>query len=81
VPGFYDGQERAVHFGLGWGKPTLMFDLPGSPGVVSHGGATGTRLWIDPHAGLVFVFFTNRWAADRAPESAALRATYEAMER
>ena len=79
IPGFYDGQERAVHFGLGWGKPTLMFDLPGSPGVVSHGGATGTRLWIDPDAGLVFVFFTNRWAADRSPEAAALRGTYRAM--
>ncbi len=68
VPGMYDGQERAVHFGLGWGKPTLMFDLPGSANVVSHGGASGTRLWIDPDAGLVFVFFTNRWAADRTPE-------------
>lgn len=79
IPGLYDGQERPVHFGLGWGKPTLMFDLPGSPSVVSHGGATGTRLWIDPDAGLVFVFFTNRWAADRSPESAALRGTYRAM--
>ena len=81
VRGLYDGEERAVHFGLGWGKPTLMFDLPGSPRVVSHGGATGTRLWIDPDAGLVFVFFTNRWAADRTAESTALRATYRQMER
>jgi CubicO group peptidase (beta-lactamase class C family) len=80
APGSYDGEDRPVHFGLGWGKPTLMFDLPGSKSVVSHGGATGTRLWIDPEAGLVFVFFTNRWAADRTPEAAALRATYRAME-
>ncbi len=51
VPGEFDGEERAVHFGLGWGKPTLMRDLPGSDRVVSHGGATGTRIWIDPDVG------------------------------
>jgi CubicO group peptidase (beta-lactamase class C family) len=79
IIGFDDGVERPVHFGLGWGKPTLMRDGPGSPRVISHGGATGTRLWIDPAAGLVFVFFTNRWSAERAVEAEALRGTYEAM--
>ena len=69
----------AVHFGLGWGKPTLMRDTPGSLGVISHGGATGTRIWIDPEADLVFVFFTNRWATERAVEAEALRGTYEAL--
>jgi CubicO group peptidase (beta-lactamase class C family) len=81
VPGMYDGEERPVHHGLGWGKPTLMHDLPGSPRVVSHGGASGTRLWIDPEAGLVFVYFTNRWAADRAAERDALIGTYQAIAR
>lgn len=80
LPGMYDGEERPVHFGLGWGKPTLMRALPGSGQVVSHGGATGTRLWIDPHAGLVFVFFTNRWSPDRSTEVEALRGTYLALE-
>jgi CubicO group peptidase (beta-lactamase class C family) len=79
VPGTYEGEERSVHFGLGWGKPTLMRDVPGSPRVVSHGGATGTRLWIDPDAGLVFVFFTNQWSPDRGPENEALQGTYAAM--
>lgn len=79
LPGVYDGEERPVHFGLSWGKPTLMRELPGSPGVVSHGGATGTRLWIDPEAGLVIVFFTNQWAPDRGPEAEAIRGTYEAL--
>ena len=74
-----DGEERHVHHGLGWGKPTLMRDGPGSANVISHGGASGTRLWIDPDARLVFVFFTNRWAADRSVEAEALRGTYEAM--
>jgi CubicO group peptidase (beta-lactamase class C family) len=77
--GNYDGEERAVHQGLGWAKPTLMKDVPGSARVVDHGGATGTRLWIDPDAGLVFVFFTNQWDPDRGPELDALRATYRIL--
>ena len=66
-------------FGLGWGKPTLMRELAGSKRVVSHGGATGTRLWIDPEAGLVIVFFTNQWAPDRGPEADVIRGTYGAL--
>jgi len=77
--GSYDGEERPVHHGLGWAKPTLMKDVPGSMRVVDHGGATGTRLWIDPDAGLVFVFFTNQWDPDRGPEYAALRAIYRIL--
>ncbi len=79
LPGVFDGDERPVHFGLSWGKPTLMREIPGSVGVVSHGGATGTRLWIDPEAGLVIVFFTNQWAPDRGPEVEAIHGTYEAL--
>ena len=79
LPGVYDDEQRDVHFGLGWGKPTLMYGLPGSARAVSHGGATGTRLWIDPDAELVFVFFTNQWSPDRGPENEALRGTYAAL--
>jgi CubicO group peptidase (beta-lactamase class C family) len=77
VPGEFDGEERSVHFGLGWGKPTLMRTLPGSSAVVSHGGATGTRIWVDPEAQLVIVFFTNQWSADRGPETEAIEGIYE----
>ncbi len=79
VAGKHDDEEVPVHHGLGWGKPTLMRDVPGSKNVISHGGASGTRLWVDPDAGLVFVFFTNQWAADRTVEGEALRGTYERM--
>ena len=34
---------------------------------------------IDPDIGLVFVFFTNEWDADRGPEMAALHALYRAV--
>ena len=79
VRGEFDGVEREVHFGLGWSKPTLMREAPGSPRVIAHGGASGTRLWIDPDAGLVFVYFTSAWSADRTPEVEALAGVYHAM--
>ena len=79
VRGSWDDEEAPVHFGLSWGKPTLMRDMPGSPSTVSHGGATGTRLWIDPVTELVFVFFTNQWGQDRGPEVEAIRGIYRAM--
>jgi CubicO group peptidase (beta-lactamase class C family) len=80
VSGMTETEERPMHFGLGWGKPTLMREIPGSTGVVSHGGATGTRLWIDPEAGLVVVFFTNTWNPDRGPEIEAINGVYSQME-
>ncbi|CAN5741572.1 serine hydrolase domain-containing protein [soil metagenome] len=79
VPGVIADEERPVRHGLAWGKPTLNHPVSGSPRVVDHGGATGTRLWIDPDARLVFVYFTNQWQPDRGPEFAALRGAYEAL--
>jgi CubicO group peptidase (beta-lactamase class C family) len=79
VSGVVEGIERTVHFGLGWTKPTLMDDRPGSARVIGHGGATGTSLWIDPEAKLVFVYFTNQWDPDRAPQLEALAGVYRAL--
>lgn len=79
IPGVVDGEERSVHFGLGWNKPTLMHSLPGSEQVIGHGGATGTSMWIDPAAGFVFVYFTNQWDPDRTPEREALRGVYDIL--
>jgi CubicO group peptidase (beta-lactamase class C family) len=79
LPGTVEGELRPVHFGLGWGKPTLMRDVPGSARVISHGGASGTRLWIDPEVGLVVAYLTNRWWADREPENDAVVGTYRSM--
>jgi CubicO group peptidase (beta-lactamase class C family) len=79
VPGVIAGEGRPVRHGLAWGKPTLNHPIAGSPRVVDHGGATGTRLWIDPDTRLVFVYFTNQWQPDRGPELTALRGVYEAL--
>jgi CubicO group peptidase (beta-lactamase class C family) len=81
LPGEYDGESRSIHAGLGWAKPTLMRDVPGSKSVISHGGVSGGRLWIDLEIGLVLVFLTNRWQADRGPEIDTIKGVYEALER
>jgi CubicO group peptidase (beta-lactamase class C family) len=77
-----DGQVARIHHGLGWSKPTLnrRWDAPGSSKVVAHGGASGTQLWIDPDARLVFVFFSNLWSPDRRSEYEAITGTYEALQ-
>lgn len=79
LTGNFEGEEGPVHFGLSWAKPTMMGELPGSARVVAHGGATGTLLWIDPDAELVFVYLTNQWDPDRGPELEALTGVYSAL--
>jgi CubicO group peptidase (beta-lactamase class C family) len=51
-----------------------------SPGTFTHGGASGTRLWIDPGRDLVFVFLTNIWDGDRGPGFATLERVYAAWD-
>src|SRR5205085_12031679 len=36
IPGVINDEERPIHYGLGWGKPTLMREVPGSPRVAAH---------------------------------------------
>ena len=82
-----DGTTGDPHYALGWRKRSLRsagmdgaaFDpalvIPASPGTVTHGGASGTRLWVDPERDLVFVFLTNVWYRRRraGPRGAAPR--------
>jgi CubicO group peptidase (beta-lactamase class C family) len=54
--------------------------VPASPGSFTHGGATGTRLWIDPERGLVFVFLTNQWGVQDDPMFEVLGEVYRAWD-
>ncbi len=54
--------------------------VPASPSTFTHGGATGTRLWIDPERELVFVFLTNQWGTSDAPMFSVLREVYTAWD-
>jgi CubicO group peptidase (beta-lactamase class C family) len=85
-----DGSTREPHYGLGWGKTRVAGTLPSVVGTpvesrtvvpasyetFTHGGATGTRLWIDPVRELVFVFLTNQWGLADGPMYELLAEVY-----
>lgn len=53
--------------------------VPASPSAFTHGGATGTRLWVDPERDLVFVFLTNLWGASDGPMFDCLARVYRSL--
>lgn len=67
----------ADHYALGWGKPGVA--SLGSPEAFGHGGITGTRLWVDPAADLVFVYLTGVWDLPFEVSEAALNGVYAAL--
>ncbi|HEU5101172.1 MAG TPA: serine hydrolase domain-containing protein [Roseiflexaceae bacterium] len=68
-------------YGLGWGKPGAGGQTLASPRAYEHGGATGTRLHIDPEWDLVFVFLTNCWGIQGDASQRALNVVYGALRR
>lgn len=78
-----DGTSTPVpaRYGLGWGKPGPDGATLASPRAFEHGGATGTRLHIDPEWDLVFVFLTNQWGIEANASKRALNAVYGALRR
>jgi CubicO group peptidase (beta-lactamase class C family) len=69
---------RANHYALGWGKPDPRA-TPGSPAAFGHGGATGTRLWVDPAHDLVFVYLSGVWGYPLRPIDVVMQAVYAAL--
>ena len=78
----YDAEPPVpAHYGLGWGKGSLVPWRLGSPRAFAHGGVTGTLLWIDPEYDLVYVFLTNDWGSTANAKDRALHAVYGALRR
>jgi CubicO group peptidase (beta-lactamase class C family) len=73
-----DGTTRPARWALGWAKPRP--GSPGGPSVITHGGAAGGRLWVDPELGFAFVFLTNLWDAPDEPALSVLEEVYRAVE-
>jgi CubicO group peptidase (beta-lactamase class C family) len=71
---------RPARYGLGWGGPDGTEDSPASDRAFGHGGATGTRLLVDPEADLVVVYLANRWGTGPELSFAAIQAVYGALE-
>jgi len=54
-----DGSVSHIEHGLGWRR--AGGEWPTRERVLTHGGHSGTRLWIDLERGFAFVFVTNVW--------------------
>jgi CubicO group peptidase (beta-lactamase class C family) len=65
------------HYALGWGKPGPAH--PASAAAFGHGGASGTRLWIDPGHDLVVVYLSSSWGMPGAVIDETLFALYAAV--
>ncbi len=68
---------RDDHYALGWGKPGIA--SPGSSSAFGHGGASGTRLWIDPAYDLVYVYLGGAWGLPTQPIDAVANAIYASL--
>ena len=68
---------KAEHYGLGWGRPGIA--SVASPSAFGHGGASGTRLWIDPDFDLVYVYLTGSWGLPPEPIEAVQQAIYTGL--
>ncbi len=66
----------SAHYALGWGTPGAAH--PASPRAFGHGGASGTRLWVDPAHDLVVVYLTGFWGLPPQVIDETLFAVYAA---
>jgi CubicO group peptidase (beta-lactamase class C family) len=66
------------HYALGWGKPDPRTS-PASPAAFGHGGATCTRLWVDPAHDLVVVYLSGVQGISHRPIDAVLATVYAAL--
>jgi CubicO group peptidase (beta-lactamase class C family) len=85
-----DGSVRSADYALGWHTPGANVArsgqphevdvhgvrVPASPRSFTHAGASGTRLWVDPDKGLVFVFLSNQWTGNSVHAIEVLAAVY-----
>lgn len=67
------------HYALGWSKPDPRTS-PASPAAFGHGGATCTRLWVDPEHDLVVVYLSGVLGIPHRPLDAVLATVYAALQ-
>lgn len=54
------GSERAYGFEKPWSQSKSSCSSVASPSTYGHTGFTGTSVWVDPEAELIFIFLSNR---------------------
>lgn len=67
------------YYALAWNKSGLHPERPGGAGVIDHGAASGSCLWIDRDHGFLIAFLMNDWTAGRTWSLPAVRAIYGAL--
>jgi CubicO group peptidase (beta-lactamase class C family) len=79
VNGLGVAADRLVdeHYAIGWGKPGPT--SPASPSAFGHGGASGTRLWVDPAHDLVVVYLSGSWGLPSQVMDETVGAVYAAV--
>lgn len=68
----------SAHYALGWGKPDRLTS-PASPAAFGHGGATCTRLWVEPDHDLVVVYLSGVVGIEPRPIDAVVATVYAAL--
>jgi CubicO group peptidase (beta-lactamase class C family) len=71
-----DDRLEDEHYALGWGRRGEGH--PGSSRAFGHGGASGTRLWVDPGHDLVVVYLSASWGMPSAVLDETLFSVYAA---
>lgn len=75
-----DDTTSYVGKAIGWRRPGP--DWPQRDGVITHGGISGARLWVDREVGLAFAFafLTNVWQAPEEGTVAILEEVYRSRD-
>lgn len=71
-----DGSVTPVQQGIGWRRSDGGW--PPGEAVLTHGGRSGSRIWVDPERGFAFAFATNVWGAPSDAAMAVLGEVYQA---
>ena len=74
-----DGSVSYVEQGLGWRRSGGGW--PHGERVLTHGGHSGSRLWIDLEHGFAYVFITNVWGVSSDVAASTLEQVYQACPR
>lgn len=69
-----DGSRIYLQHGIGWRKTTDGW--PGGAAVLTHGGHSGARVWVDPEEGFAFAFLTNVWGVSSDAPIAIVEEVY-----
>lgn len=71
-----DGSVSYVEQGLGWRRSAGGW--PAGERVLTHGGRSGARLWVDPERGFAFALVTNVWGISSEVSVRVLEEVYRA---